>query len=83
VWNSTPLDGDVVEEVATLRQGLDGEIVVHGSCNWCRPRFENDLGDELRLMSYPVVLGSKRVSGETTDEKTLRLLTRRPSVTAS
>jgi dihydrofolate reductase len=64
VRNSPPLDGDVVEEVAKLRQELDGEIVVHGSCNWCRPRFENDLGDELRLMSYPVVLGSSASSAK-------------------
>jgi hypothetical protein len=30
VWNSTVLDGDVVEGVAKLRQELDGEIVAHG-----------------------------------------------------
>ena len=37
--------------------------------------LEQDLVDELRLMVYPVVLGSgKRVFGELNDKKPLRLV---------
>jgi dihydrofolate reductase len=74
-WNnSTVLKGDVVEEVSKLRQRLDGDIVVHGSARLVQTLIECDLVDELRLMIFPVVLGSgKRLFGNTTDKKRLRL----------
>jgi dihydrofolate reductase len=74
-WNnSTVLKGDVVEEVSKLRQGQDGDIVVHGSAQLVQTLVEHDLVDELRLMVFPVVLGSgKRLFGETSDKKRLRL----------
>ena len=75
-WNnSTVLKGDVVEEVGKLRQEQDGDIVVHGSARLVQTLIEHDLVDELRLMVYPVVLGSgKRLFGETSDKKPLRLV---------
>jgi dihydrofolate reductase len=74
-WNnSTVLKGDVVEEVSKLRQGQDGDIVVHGSAQLARTLLEHDLVDELRLMVFPVVLGAgKRLFGDTSDKKPLRL----------
>ena len=72
--NSTVLKGDVVEEVSKLRQRLDGNIVVHGSAQLARMLLAHDLVDELRLMVFPVVLGSgKRLFGEASDKKRLRL----------
>jgi dihydrofolate reductase len=75
-WNnSTVLKGDVAEEVGKLRQEQDGDIVVHGSPQLVQTLIEHDLVDEVRLMVFPVVLGSgKRLFGETSDKKTLRLV---------
>ncbi len=74
-WNnSTVLKGDVAEEVGKLKQAHEGDIVVHGSARLVQTLLERDLVDELRLMVYPVVLGSgKRLFGETSDKKALRL----------
>jgi dihydrofolate reductase len=74
-WNnSTVLKGDVVEEVSGLKQEQDGDIVVHGSPQLVQILLDHDLVDELRLMVFPVVLGSgKRLFGETSDKKPLRL----------
>jgi dihydrofolate reductase len=73
--NSTVLRGDLVEEVGKLRQEQDGDVVVHGSARLAQALLEHDLVDELRLMVFPVVLGSgKRLFGETSDKKRLRLV---------
>jgi dihydrofolate reductase len=74
-WNnSTLLKGDVADAVSKLRDELDGEVVVHGSAQLVQTLLEKDLVDELRLMVFPVVLGSgKRVFGETSDKKPFRL----------
>jgi dihydrofolate reductase len=75
-WNnSTVLKGDVTEEVGKLKQEQDGDIVVHGSARLVQTLVERDLVDEFRLMVFPVVLGSgKRLFGETSDKKPLRLV---------
>jgi len=75
-WNnSTVLKGDLVEEVGKLKVEHDGDIVVHGSARLVQTLIEHDLVDELRLMVYPVVLGSgKRLFGDTSDGKPLRLV---------
>src|SRR5882672_3873966 len=74
-WNnSTVLRGNVVEEVSKLRQKLNGDIVVHGSARLVQTLVEHDLVDELRLMVFPVILGTgKRLFGDTSDKKRLRL----------
>ena len=74
-WNnSTVISGDLREEIARLRDEIDGDIVVHGSATLAQALLENDLVDELRLMVFPVALGTgKRLFGETSDKKPLRL----------
>jgi dihydrofolate reductase len=68
------LSGDVVEEVTKLKQELDGVILIAGSVQLVQTLTEHDLVDEYRLMVFPVILGSgKRLFGETSDKKTLRL----------
>jgi dihydrofolate reductase len=72
--NSTVLEGDLAEAVAKLRDEHDGDVVVHGSPQLVQALVDQDLVDELRLMVFPVVLGTgKQLFGATADKKTLRL----------
>jgi dihydrofolate reductase len=72
--NTTVLAGDVVTEVAKLKDSLAGEISVHGSAQLAQTLLEHSLVDELRLMVFPVVLGSgKRLFAAGEEKQTLRL----------
>lgn len=75
-WNNTTvLKGDVVTEVSKLKQELDGEIVVPASYRLGRTLIEHDLVDEVRLVVFPVVLGTgERFFGEAIGRKTMRLV---------
>ena len=75
-WNNTTvLKGDVVNEVSALKRQLAGDIAVAASFQLVHTLLEHNLVDELRLMIYPVVLGSgRRLFGETSDKKPLRLI---------
>jgi len=75
-WSSsTVLKGGVADEVAKLKQELDGEILIYASFQLVRMLLEHDLVDELRLMVYPVVLGAgRRLFGQTADKVPMRLL---------
>jgi dihydrofolate reductase len=73
--NSTVLRGDVAQEVSKLKQDVEGVILVAGSARLVQTLLEHDLVDELRLMVFPVILGSgRRLLGETSDKKPLRLV---------
>jgi dihydrofolate reductase len=73
--NATVLSGDVVGEVSRLKQQIGGEILVYASYQLVHTLIEHDLADELRLVIFPVVLGDgKRLFGETSDKKPLRLV---------
>ena len=67
--NSTVLKGDALNEVSTLKQHIDGDIVIAGSFQLVRTLIEHDLVDELRLKIIPVALGAgERLFGETSDK---------------
>ena len=76
--NSTVLEGDVLEQVAKLRDNLNGDILVYGSAPLVQTLLEHDLVDELRLMTFPFVLGSgERLFRETSDQTPVRLVATR------
>jgi dihydrofolate reductase len=77
--NATVLGEDWPEEVARLRTELDGDIIVYGSRRLSRALIEMGLADELRLLVYPLVLGTgERLFDETEDKLPLRLVESRP-----
>jgi dihydrofolate reductase len=68
------LSGDFAADIAKIKQEVDGVILVAGSAQLAQDLIEHDLVDELRLMVFPVVLGSgKRLFGETEVKKPLQL----------
>ncbi len=58
-WNNTTvLQGDLAEEVGELKRRFAGDILVAGSARLVQSLLALDLIDELRLMVFPIVLGS-------------------------
>lgn len=74
-WNnSTILSGDFAEQVGRLKRQIDGIILVAGSAQLVQGLVEHDLVDEIRLMVFPLLLGSgKRLFADHPDKKPLRL----------
>jgi dihydrofolate reductase len=56
-WNNTTVLREV-GEVARIKEQHDGEILVAGSASLVQGLVDQGLVDELRLMIFPVVLGS-------------------------
>ena len=76
--NSTVVGGDLASAVADVRGRHDGDIVVHGSAQLVQGLIAADHVDELRLMVFPVILGTgKRLFGATDGKKPLRLASSR------
>jgi dihydrofolate reductase len=72
--NTTVLRGDVIPQVLMLRDQLRGDILIPGSAQLVRTLFDEELLDQLRLMLYPVFLGTgKQLFAPDADPKPVRL----------
>jgi dihydrofolate reductase len=72
-WNNSTILRSF-DEITRLREELDGVILVAGSAQLVQGLLERDLVDELRLMVFPIALGTgKRLWGETTDKRQFQL----------
>lgn len=57
-WNATALEGDVVAAVEALKRQEGRNLLTYGSGTFAQTLLRHGLVDELRLMVYPLVLGS-------------------------
>jgi class 3 adenylate cyclase len=75
-WNNTTvLRGDLETEISKLKREIDGEIALHGSADVLAELLRLDLVDEMRLMLFPVILGSgKRLFRDTLEVRNMRLV---------
>ncbi|HLY34498.1 MAG TPA: dihydrofolate reductase family protein [Jatrophihabitantaceae bacterium] len=75
VWtNVTVLDDDILEQVARLKRDVPGEIAVYASYELTQTLLEHDLIDEVRVVVFPMVVGSgDRLFRETSHATPLRL----------
>lgn len=58
--NSTIINGDIPAEVSRLKALPGRELQVHGSGELARTLLQNDLVDEWRLLTFPVIVGAGR-----------------------
>ena len=74
-WDTAELlRGDVGDAVRKLTAADGGELQVHGSAGLIQTLLAEDLVDELRLIIFPVVVGSgKRLFGSGTIPRSWRL----------
>ena len=74
-WSETSLVRDVAKAVDDIKKRYPREVQVHGSCGLAQTLIENDLIDEYRLLTFPVVLGTgKRLFGAGAVPATLTLV---------
>jgi dihydrofolate reductase len=73
--DTTVLSGDLAAAVGELKAKPGGELEVHGSGNLVRWLFDNQLADEIILLTYPVVVGQgTRLFPETGPDIALELV---------
>ena len=73
--NATVVSGDVVAEIEKLTATVDGELLVYASYELSNTLIAHDLVDELRLVVFPVLLGTgTRLIADLATAKPLRLI---------
>ena len=78
-WNnSVILSGDLVEEINKLKQLEGNDIIVHGSGKLVQSLIKQNLVDRIRLLVYPVVLGTGQRMFEDGTTATLNLVSAKP-----
>lgn len=76
-WNNTHVvKGDVVARIKALKDEYkDGQLQVHGSCDFAQTLIANDLVDLYELFVFPVTLGQGiKLFGAGTQATTLELI---------
>ncbi len=77
---TTVLSGDVAAAIGELKAKPAGELQVHGSGSLVRWLFDNQLVDEITLLTYPVVLGQgTRLFPDAGPDTALELVDSRPT----
>src|SRR3989475_3583759 len=78
--DTTVLSGDVKAAISELKTKTAGELQVHGSGNLVRWLFDNQLVDEIILLTYPLVVGQgTRLFPDTGPDTALELVDSRSS----
>jgi dihydrofolate reductase len=73
--NSTLIGENAADEIANLKQGEGGDIVISGSGALVRSLLHLGLLDELKLMIHPILVGSgKRLFEEGERQTKLELV---------
>lgn len=73
--NSTLVTGDVVNDITRLKEQPGQDITVTGSVTLVRSLLRDGLLDELKLLQFPIVLGTgKRLFPDGTDRAELALV---------
>ena len=72
--NTTLINGNVMEQIAALKQQPGTNIGITGSATLVYSLLQNDLLDELRLLVHPVVVGSGKRLFKEGDLKRLQLV---------
>ena len=60
-WNATLLEGDIEDSIPKLKDGVDGDLFMHGSGEFAYALAEKGLIDEFEVYLNPLVWGKGNV----------------------